>query len=149
VIRIRDAVLAETGALEDLQRRASLVWDDYREQLLAHPDAIELAPAAVTAGLVRVAVDATGTRLGCSAVLPIRGSTCELDGLFVEPARWAGGVGRALVEDVVDRARLVGTRRLEVIANPRAIGFYERTGFVVVETASTRFGPAPRMRREL
>jgi GNAT superfamily N-acetyltransferase len=149
VVWIRDAVPDEVGALEDLQRRASLVWEDYRDQLLAHPDAIVLDPAAVTDGLVRVAVDDSGRRLGFSAALDVRGGVCELDGLFVEPDAWRRGIGRALVEDVVDRAGRAGARRLEVIANPRAHGFYERTGFLVVDLATTRFGPASRMRREL
>ncbi len=147
VIRIRDADADEVDALEELQRRASLVWDDYRDQLLAHPDAIELAPDAVTNGLVRVAAGPEGALLGFSVVLAVDDGNAELDGLFVEPDAWAGGVGRALVEDAVDRAASAGADRVEVTANPRAVGFYERTGFVVIGAAVTRFGPAPRMRR--
>jgi len=149
MLRIRDGLADEIRALEDLQRRAAFVWDDYRDQLLAHPDAIALDPALATDGLVRVAVDDSGARLGFSAVLVVRGGICELDGLFVEPASWGRGVGRAMVDDVIDRAGPAGASRLEVIANPRAVGFYERMGFVVVGAATTRFGPAPRMRREL
>lgn len=33
----RLAVPAERSALEDLQRRASLIWEEGREALLAHP----------------------------------------------------------------------------------------------------------------
>jgi hypothetical protein len=39
--------------------------------------------------------------------------------------------------------------RLEVIANPRAVGFFDRVGFAVCGEATTWFGPAPRMRRLL
>jgi hypothetical protein len=35
-----------------------------------------------------------------------------------------------------------------VTANPRALDFYAAVGFVACGTASTRFGPAPRLRRE-
>jgi len=147
--RIRDATLDEAAELEQLQRRASTVWEDYREQLVAHPEAIEVAPDAIRDGLVRVAVDANGARLGFSVALAIVGDACELDGLFVEPTAWHRGVGRALVEDVVERARALAAARLEVIANPRAVGFYERLGFVEGETATTQFGPAPRMRRTI
>ena len=146
-MRIRDARLDEVGALEALQRRASLVWEDYREQLLANPDAIQLPVDHV--GLTRVAVDHAGARLGFAVVLGVLAGACELDGLFVEPDAWGRGVGRALVDDAAGRARAGGAEQLEVIANPRAVGFYERVAFVPAGTASTRFGPAQRMRRRL
>ena len=41
-VKIRDAALAEALVLEALQRRASDIWDAYREQLAANPAAIEL-----------------------------------------------------------------------------------------------------------
>ena len=42
MVRIRQATAAEAPALEALQRRSSEVWETYREQLAANPDAIEL-----------------------------------------------------------------------------------------------------------
>jgi hypothetical protein len=35
--------------------------------------------------------------------------------------------------------------RIEVVANPQAVAFYEAVGFVEDGEAQTRFGPAPRM----
>ena len=58
------------------------------------------------------------------------------------------GLGRALVEDACERARIAGARQLEVTAGP-AQGFYEKVGFAVVGAAETRFGRAVRMRRLL
>jgi GNAT superfamily N-acetyltransferase len=149
VVRIRDAHASEVGALEDLQRRASTVWEDYREQLEAHPDAIEVSPQAVGAGHVRIAIGPSDERLGFSVVLRSGEHTCELDGLFVEPGGWGQGVGRRLIADAAEHARLLGGTRIDVIANPRAIGFYERLGFTAGGSATTRFGPALRMHLEL
>jgi hypothetical protein len=59
------------------------------------------------------------------------------------------GVGRLLVDDVASRAAAAGARCLDVAANPNAVGFYERLGFAVTGQASTLFGTAPRMRRDL
>lgn len=135
---IRDARLPdEAAALIALQRRASDVWEEYREQLAAHPDAIALPDDAN----IRVAVAADGELAGFSAVIDAH----ELDGLFVEPAAMGAGIGRALVADAAARARAAGSDRLDVIANPRAAGFYERAGFVRREEVPTRFGPALRM----
>ena len=38
-----------------------------------------------------------------------------------------------------------GATRLDVVANPRAVAFYEAVGFRPAGEAQTRFGPASRM----
>ena len=146
---IRDARPDEALSLEALQRRSSDVWEEYRAQLAANPDAIEPPQRAIADGRVRVAVDALGRLLGFSVVLPIRGGRCELDDLFVEPDSMGRGVGRLLVADVATRAAAAGASHVDVIANPNALGFYERLGFEFTGRASTRFGDAPRMSLEL
>ena len=146
---IRDARPDEALSLEALQRRSSDVWEEYRAQLAANPDAIEPPQRAIADGRVRVAVDALGRLLGFSVVLPIRGGRCELDDLFVEPDSMGRGVGRLLVTDVAERSATAGASHVEVIANPNALGFYERLGFEITGQASTRFGDAPRMSLEL
>ena len=131
-----------------LQRRSSDIWDAYREQLAANPDAIGLPQAFVDSGWVRVAVAADGTPVGFSVVIPGDAAVYELDGLFVEPVHMHRGVGRALVEDAAARALSAGADCLEVTAGP-AVGFYKKVAFSVEAEAQTRFGPAVRMRREL
>jgi GNAT superfamily N-acetyltransferase len=131
-----------------LQRRASLAVDTYREQLLAHPNAISLPAEQIAAGLVLVA-ELDGETAGFAVVLPRETGEAELDGLFVEPARWRTGVGRRLVEEAAGFAAMLGARRLTVVANPEAVGFYRRCGFVEAGATQTRFGPAPVMARDL
>lgn len=145
--RIRFARLSERAALEALQRRASLVWPEYRAALAAHPEAIELAPALIRARGVRVA-ERAGRLLGFAAITAFGAAGAELDSLFVEPACMHAGIGRRLLRDAARRARRRGARTLEVTAMPAA-GFYSRLGFSVIGRAETRFGPAVRMRLEL
>ena len=45
---VRDARPDEASALEALQRRASDVWEEYRAQLAANPDAIEAPHLKIT-----------------------------------------------------------------------------------------------------
>jgi GNAT superfamily N-acetyltransferase len=139
---IRDAMPNEKADLEALQLRASLVWEEYREPLLAAPEVIVVPAGAIAAGRVRVAVAADGPA-GFSVVTPVIDGACELDGLFVEPELMGRGIGRELVADVM--ARSDGARRLDVIANPRAVGFYEKLGFQPGDPVQTRFGAALRM----
>ena len=144
----RLALPAERSALEDLQRRASLIWEEDREALLAHPDAIELPLEQITDGRTVVAENA-GTLLGFAVVLRRDDGDAELDGLFVEPTQWRHGIGRALVEQAERIAARDGAANLWVIANTRALDFYGACGFVTVGEAQTRFRPAPRMRKVL
>ena len=116
----------------------------YREQLEAHPDAIELPAEQIAAGHVRVA-EQEGAVVGFTVLLACAGGACELDGLFVEPDRMRGGVGRLLMEDATALARDRGATRIDVVANPQALDFYEAVGFKPAGEAQTRFGPAPRM----
>jgi GNAT superfamily N-acetyltransferase len=137
-LTLRLARVEEHEELEQLQRRASLELDDYREQLIANPDAIHLPPAQIANGQVIVA-EFGGEVVGFAAVVG-----GELDGLFVEPDLWGGGIGRALVDAAAHEARRKGLT-LTVIANPTARGFYESCGFTAEGEVATRFGPALRM----
>jgi ribosomal protein S18 acetylase RimI-like enzyme len=58
---------------------------------------------------------------------------CALFGMWVDPRRRGVGVGRALVDALIVRARAAGKRRvvLHVMAdNDPAAGLYQRAGFV-------------------
>src|SRR5689334_20372010 len=135
---LRSAFPEEHGRLEDLQRRASLELDDYRDQLLANPGAIRLPPSQSANGQVIVA-EVNGEVAGFAAVVG-----GELDGLFVEPDLWGLGIGKTLVDAATHEARRKGLA-LSVIANPRAQPFYERCGFVAEGEVQTRFGIGIRM----
>jgi len=143
-LTIRMARPEERAELEALQRRASLALDEYREQLTAEPDAIQLPVEQIERGEVIVA-ELEGRMAGFAAVL-IEDDVAELDGLFVEPELWRRGIGAALIGVAVHGARRLGLAMM-VIANPSARQFYEKCGFTIEGEAETRFGPALRMSR--
>ena len=144
-MHIRYGLISERATLEELQRRASLVYEETRADLLAHPEAIELPDVQLEDRRVRVAEIASQT-VGFSVTLPQTPGAWELDGLFVEPSQWGKGIGRALVVDAMDLARHAGVPTIEVIANPRAEDFYKKVGFTGSGHVQTRFGPGIRMR---
>ena len=144
-LRIRLARPEERRQLEDLQRRASLELEDYREVLLANPDAIDLPAEQIERGDAIVA-ELDGRLAGFAVVLDDHGRA-ELDGLFVEPDLWRQGIGAALVDAAAHEARKRGLSLLTVVANPTAESFYARCGFSIESEADTRFGPAFRMSR--
>jgi GNAT superfamily N-acetyltransferase len=148
LVSIRDAHSAERELLEDLQRRASPHSSTYRDQLLGHPDAIELPATQIDEGLVRVA-ERSGVPVGFHVLLCVVDGACELDGLFVEPELWRSGIGRLLIQDAVAIARQQHATFVDVTANLNAIAFYQRVGFIEGNETATLFGPARRMRKRV
>ena len=143
--RIRDALPDEAAALEALQRRSSDVWEEYRAQLAANPDAIEAPIRRSQKGASAWPWTQTSSAWASRSYNRCRAGRCELDDLFVEPESMGLGVGRLLVDDVASRAEAAGAAFVDVIANPNALGFYERVGFEITGDASTRFGRGVRM----
>jgi len=130
--------------LEELQHRASRALPEYREQLDAYPEAIDLPLEQIERGQVVVAEGVDG--VAGFAVVVIDQGSAELDGVFVEPELWLRGVGSVLVEKAAHEARRAGLS-LTVVAAPAARDFYEKRGFSVEGDTETRFGPALRMSR--
>ncbi len=145
---LRLARMEELATLEALQMRASLVAEEYREALLAHPEAVQLPGWQVADGHVFAALQ-DGEIVGFCVVLPREDGDAELDGMFVEPACWRAGVGRSLSVHACAIASQRGARHLHVVATPLARKFYEACGFELTGDAPTRFGPALAMRRAL
>lgn len=145
---IRLAEERERHDLEGLQLRASLNNPGDRAALLANPDAIDLPLAQIVAGQVFVA-ERNGSIVGFASVLDRADGNTELDGLFVEPACWRSGVGRALVDRCASYGRQRQAGALHVIGNPHALDFYRAYGFVEVGTYQTRFGVGVLMTKAL
>ena len=145
---LRPARPHEREALEDLQLQAALMAGDDRAALLADPDAIDLPPDWIADGHVQVCT-VDGRIVGFVVVLPRADGEADLDGLFVYPERWGEGYGRLLLEHGAALAKASGARRLHVVANAGAIGFYRACGFVPDGVAQTRFRPATTMVRPL
>ena len=143
---IRSAVHAERSSLEALQWRASLANSGDRDALLANPDAIALPVEQIAAGCVFVA-ERSGVVCGFAAVVPRPDGGAELDALFVEPHLWRQGIGRRLIDQIAEVARVRAATFLHVVANPHAEGFYVSCGFRVTGTVDTRFGVGLDMRR--
>ena len=143
-VQIRDAEPDEAAALIELQWRASLVWEEYRADLEANPEEIDVPARDIAAGNVRLA-EGPGGILGFFVLCDRSGDAAELDGLFVDPPVMRRGIGRRLIDDAAAVARSRGCHRIEVTANPRALDFYVKVGFMDDGVVQTRFGPGLRM----
>ncbi|WP_162184780.1 GNAT family N-acetyltransferase [Allokutzneria albata] len=83
-----------------------------------------------------------GRAVGFALVAP-RPQTLEVFYLAVDPEAWGSGVGTRLLREVDEHARTIGRDTLElwVIAdNDRAIGVYERAGWVATDEVQVDAG---------
>lgn len=136
-------MLADLAVIRDVFRRASLTNPGDRATLLAHPEHLILGPEGLTQGRTQVA-DENGSVVGFATWADAEG-VIELEDLFVDPDWTRRGIATALVNGIAGIIRARGTERLEVTANPHAMGFYTAIGFINCGVASTEFGQAPRM----
>ncbi|WP_127900686.1 GNAT family N-acetyltransferase [Solirhodobacter olei] len=63
-----------------------------------------------------------------TAEVTVAGTVADLDKIFVAPEALGHGIGRALMAWVMDCARAHGATRLEALADPNAVPFYEAMG---------------------
>lgn len=134
---------ADLPAASDVYRSASLSNAGDRDNLLAHPEHLVLGPEGLTEGRTYVA-EMEGSLVGFATWIETGGGF-ELEDLFVDPAWMRQGIAAALVNRIVQILRARGVERLEVTANPHALGFYRAAGFVHCGVADTELGTAPRM----
>jgi len=140
---IRLGTSADYPAAAGVYRRASLSNARDRDNLLAHPEYLILGPAGLADGRTHVAVE-DGSVVGFASWAQT-GQTIELEDLFVDPDYRRRGLATALVHRIATVVRARGAQRLEVTANPDALGFYRAAGFTDCGVAETELGSAPRM----
>ena len=134
---------ADLPAASDVYRSASLSNAGDRDNLLAHPEYLVLRPEGLAEGRTYVAEE-EGSLVGFATWLEA-GGVFELEDLFVDPGWRRRGIAAALVNRIAQVLRARGVQRLEVTANPHAMGFYRAAGFVDCGVTDTVFGAAPRM----
>jgi putative acetyltransferase len=79
---------------------------------------------------------------GCVALRPLTSDVCEMKRLYVRPDARGTGVGRALVQRVIDEARSIGYRAMRLDTLPSmtaAAAMYRTFGFREIEPY--RFNP--------
>lgn len=169
MLRIRDATP------EDAERIAEINAAGWRQAYrgIVDPDRLDAISTSAWAREIRanlgdlaggsfslVAEDDEGIAGSCFVVAPSRDGdlgpeVAELAAIYVEPARWRRGVGRALIAAALGRATGNGFREMSLwtlAENDRAFAFYEALGWSRdgSERIHPRAGAATaRMRRAL
>lgn len=125
--------------LRDYERSigVDLCFQDFEDELEKLPG--EYVGAARGAFLV---ADDGDSLVGCVAMRAVSAESCEMKRLYVDPSARGSGLGRQLVESVLDRARSFGYEKMLLDTLPSmqtAQALYREIGFV--ETGPYRHNP--------
>lgn len=108
-----------------------LGYQDFEGEMAAMPG--QYAPPA---GELLLAREAGGEPLGCVGLRPIAPSgCCEMKRLYVAPQGRGAGVGKALVDALVQAAERIGYREMRLDTLPSMAGaqaLYRKLGFEVI-----------------
>ena len=111
----------------------SVGWSTYASDPGSLVRAIEQSPCVVSAR------DSSGQLIGLARAISDDVSVCFLQDILVRPGQQRSGVGRALVQRVLERYRHVRRKVLLTDAEPGQRAFYESLGF----TEAHDFEPSP------
>jgi GNAT superfamily N-acetyltransferase len=92
-------------------------------------------------GVILIALD-KGEPIGCCALIKQTDDTFELAKMAVSPKAQGKGVGLLLGKSIVERAKLMGLKRLYLESNSvlkPAVSLYEKIGFKHIKGASSPY----------
>lgn len=131
-LRFRRAREEESALLTRLARASKAIWG-YPQALRAQFESeLTVTPAYIRENLVLVAEAGEGGPLAVGALIALDETAMELGLMFVAPGQLRRGIGMALFEDLCIEARARGCRRLRIVSDPNAVGFYRLMGAVQV-----------------
>lgn len=136
-LRIRPAKPEEARALTALALASKAVWG-YPAALRAQfRNELTITPAYIAGHPVFVAERRQADGCGQGAVMlafgaldPITDCLVDLSFMFVAPDAMRQGIGRALFAHLCGTACARGFTGMKIVADPHALGFYERMGAV-------------------
>lgn len=140
-IRVRLARSDEASALTDLSMRSKASNGYDADFMAACVDALTVTAERMAEATYWVAEDGD-TLCGCVALgIADDGTSGEVNAFFVDPDWQGRGIGRLLWRPVRDEAKARGLIRLHLAADPEAVGFYNRLGFVTMGTVPSEAIP--------
>ena len=133
--------------LTDIALRSKRSWgydDAFMRRIM--PDMV-VTPGMIETGHTLVAENEDGP-CGYALIRMENAHDACLHDLFIAPDRLRSGVGRVLLQQAIGWAREQGARRITLVSDPNATGFYERCGFALhgeVRSAQVPGRSLPRM----
>jgi predicted N-acetyltransferase YhbS len=127
-MEIRAARREEAARLTSIARTSKASWGYPQDWLHLWEDELTLTPGEIDRAMVWVATAGESILGYCALAATGDPEALEIDGFFVAPEHMGTGVGRALMRHAMAQAIAAGARRLKIVSDPNAEGFYRRFG---------------------
>jgi N-acetylglutamate synthase-like GNAT family acetyltransferase len=142
-IQIRRARPDEATALTEIAHAAKRHWG-YPENWIEHwKDDLTITPDFIANNEMYVAIN--GEEIAGCCALVLSDSRAELEHMWIRPAHMGNGVGRALFQQIVERATTLDAKAVELSADPNAEGFYQRMGATRIGEVRSEIEGQPRV----
>ena len=128
-VRIRRATARDAKRLTALVRKSRAYEGQYASVIAGY----RVGPDYIETHHVFVALGEDERVLGFYALIL---SPPELDLMFVADAAQGLGIGRRLIEHMIDEAREAGLTAVRIVSHPPAEGFYRSVGALRIGTVS-------------
>lgn len=126
-LRIEAPDPGQRAALDALILRSKAHWGYDAAMMDVMALWLKTDPAAFAEDRIRVARPEDGCA-GVAQISAVREGACELELLFIDPGFMGTGAGKMLYRWAVSAAQERGARRLDILSDPGARGFYEAMG---------------------
>jgi N-acetylglutamate synthase-like GNAT family acetyltransferase len=142
-IQIRRAQPEEAAALTEIAHAAKRHWG-YPENWIEYwKDDLTITADFIANNEMYVAI-IDEKIVGCCALV-MRDSLAELEHMWIRPGHMGNGVGRALFNQIVERAAIHNAKVVELSADPNAEGFYQRMGATRIGEVRSAIEGQPRV----
>ena len=130
-MKIKKAKPADCTTLTQISKAAKAYWGYPEEWLAMWEEDLCIKKKDLTHFQVFKLID-KGVILGYCAIHE-KGNTLEIEHLWIRPQLIGKGLGKYLLQNALEKVRNENHTALTVIADPNAVGFYEKFGFVTVQ----------------
>ncbi|MDF1814972.1 MAG: GNAT family N-acetyltransferase [Verrucomicrobiales bacterium] len=133
-VTIRALDTGDLAAISDLGVRSKASWGYSSEEMSVFASELTHGTSLLEKSFcARVAVDPSGNILGYFSLLDRSSQIVELDYFFVSPEHFGNGIGTRMMEAAFEESRARRARKMTLISDPNAAGFYEKFGFRIVD----------------
>ena len=125
-MQFRDLTIDDLGEVSELGVRSKATWGYSTEEMAVFAEELTHGPELITQSLEAIVACANERTVGYFTLVQRQDGSLELDFMFVHPELIGQGVGAAMMHEALRLARLHNAEQLLLIADPNAVGFYER-----------------------
>ncbi len=136
-MEISRVVANEHKTITKITKSSKAYWGYQQEWMQMWEDELTISPDYIRGNKVYKATY-NAKIAGYYSLSFINDKVAELDNLFVLPKFIGKGIGKKLMHHAIETAQFLGLHQIVLEADPNAVGFYEKLGFVVVGKKETK-----------